>query len=204
MPLINLIQEQRQSVKATEAKIRILVFGVAGMGGLTVLATGWLLLQTGLLELRAASLEDRLKKVEPALQAIEANESEIGRLRPRLATLTKAQEGTGKWIDILDHLSRHTPEGVWLTDMRTSQSDPTRPVQVSIKGVGGSQDAIGAFLLRLQASERLERVALKFTQERVNALGEGIEFDVVTYVKGSALKEPEVEEGQTGQSGSQT
>lgn len=204
MPLINLIQEQRQSVRKTEARVRALVFGVAGMGGLTFVVAGWFLLQTGLLELRADSLEDKLKKVEPALTAIESNERAIGQLRPRLATLTKAQEGTGKWVDILDHLSRHTPQGVWLTDMRTSQSDPTKPVQISLKGVGGSQDAIGAFLLRLQSSERLERVALKFTQERVNALGEGIEFDVIAFVKGSALKEPEVEEGGNTSSGSQS
>jgi len=186
MPLINLIQEQRLIVKQREQRTRLLT--LMAIGACAFLGAGYFTCQAAMLEAKARGLSSQIAKLEPTVKQVDTNQKEIGKLTPRLTTLVSAQKGTERWLKILDHLSRNTPDGVWLTTLRCTQADKTKPVVAQFNGTSGSQDTIGAFLLRLQSCSELDKVTLKFTQERVSSTGRGIEFEIVSDIVGTAEK----------------
>ncbi len=195
MPLINLIQEQRLVVKQREKQMRLLMLAAFSVGALSFVGAGYFTMEAAAFRGKTASLQQQVKKLEPTVKLVEQNQKEITRLRPRLTTLVSAQEGTQRWIQIFDHLSRNTPDGVWLTAVRCAAQDKKKPIGVQINGTSATQDAIGAFLLRLQSCPQLGKATLKFTQERVSSAGKGIEFQVDAEVAGSAEKADTAKDG---------
>lgn len=195
MPLINLIQEQRYSLKRGEAKARSLFLGFVGVTGLSVLMFGLLYFETDAARREASQLKANVKKVEPIVKAIDADELAYSQMSPRVKTLEDAQAITNKWVGILDHLATQTPKNTWLTSIRCSASDGTKPISVSFAGLSDKQDLVGELILRLQNSPHLENVSLRYTQEKVIEKGTGIEFEISVDIADSIeLKEKPKEE----------
>jgi Tfp pilus assembly protein PilN len=198
MPLINLIQEQRYSLKKGEAKARTLFMGFVGVSGLSVLMFGLLFFETDAAAKEAIGMQAKAKKVEPIVKRIEADELAYSRLSPRVQILEDAQAMTSKWVGILDHLATQTPQNTWLTGLRCVESDPTKPITISFSGLSDKQELVGELIMRLQNSADLENVALRYTQEKVVAQGTGIEFEIAADVAGSIEQKEKPKEDKGG------
>jgi Tfp pilus assembly protein PilN len=120
------------------------------------------------------------------MKKIEDNNAEIAKLEPRIQTLTKAQEATLQWSDILQHLRDNMPEGVWLTGVSCQKQNPNDPIAVSLKGMSTSQQAVGHLIIRIELCNDLESPELVFTQERRTENGKALEFEVKGQLAGSA------------------
>jgi len=185
MPLINLIQEQRMLVKAGERRSHVLLMASVGIGALAFLGAGYFTFEASRLNAAANTLEQLKAKLEPTMKLVDANNAEIGKLKPRLETLEQAQKNTEKWTQILQHLTKNTPSGTWLTAIKAAQQDKTKPLIVTVNGLSGSLEAVGMFQLRLEACEQLENASLKYTQERMGDGGKQIEFEIQAELVGS-------------------
>ena len=185
MPLINLIQEQRLAAKKSERKNHVLLMTCAGVGALAFLGVGYFMFETSRLNAKADTLEQLKVKLEPTIKQVDFNNTEIGKLKPRLETLLQAQKNTEQWSQILDHLTKNTPSGTWLTSIKASQQDKTKPLVVTVTGLSGSLEAVGMFQIRLEACEQLENASLKYTQERFADNGKQIEFEIQSELVGS-------------------
>lgn len=178
MPTINLIYEQRVLKRQREQRSRMMVMTTLGLAGMMALVSGYLMFESARFTIQSAQLEARREKLKDAMAAVERNKEAIAELQPRLTTLEAAQKDTERWSRLMAHLTTNTPTGVALTNLKCSQSDPTKGIQVLFNGRSVSQDAVGAMILRIDASEDVENVQLRFTQERVVEGGTAIEFEV--------------------------
>lgn len=185
MPHINLIHEQRASIRRREAQARAGLLVFACSVGLTAIGSGFLLLQQQAARGEEDRLRAELRRLEPIAKQIEANGVEAGRLAPRVKTLEDARLATDRWRRILEHLAVNTPRETWLTYLRSTADDPTKPVEVKVSGMGMAQAPIGELLLRTQNCPDLENVTLGYTEERVTSNVKAIQFEFGANVTGT-------------------
>lgn len=185
MPFINLIQEVVIAEKRERKRARIALGCFVVAIGLAVGANGFCILQGDQLDGDIAELKKEADKHQAMLTRIEQNRHEMLDLAPRLRTLSNAQIMTHRWGTILEHLSKQTPPGAWLSNVRCSSNDATKPIQLSFQGISTRQELVGEFMLRLQACAELQNVNLKFTGEKIASSGKGIEFDISAELAGT-------------------
>lgn len=193
MPYVNLIQEQWLGTQANERKARSFFFVFVGTLAVSAAAYGFLSMETLLVGRQAESILAQNKKNQPLVTQIEQNGKELAELTPRLKTLEDAGVMTGRWDRILNSLTMQTPQSAWLTGLRCSSADPTKPIQVTFLGIAASQTPIGEFILRLQNLSDLDNVNLKFTNEKLVATTKAIEFQVESDLAGTAEQKVKTE-----------
>ena len=200
MPLVNLIQEQRLAAARAERKTRVLFFSFVGSVVASVFAVGAISFRTDQLKREEAQLLALAARLKPLKGQIAKADAEKAKLTPRLKTLEDAQVATNRWSNVLRHLSTNTPARTWLTSIRSKvETDPTKPIEISLVGMSAAQEPVGEFMLRTQNAEDLEAVNLRYTQEKATAGGgKAIEFEVAAQIVGSAEPKPveEVKEGE--------
>jgi Tfp pilus assembly protein PilN len=188
MPHINLIHEQRSSIRRKEAQARAGLMLFVTAVGLTAVGSGGLLLQSQAVRWEQDRLQAELARLAPIAKQIDDNAVEKDRLAPRLKTLEDARRATDRWRRILDHVSTNTPKEAWLLTLRAVADNPVQPVSVTFNGMAMAQAPIGELLLRTQNCPDLKDVHLVYTEERVNNRTKGIQFEFVANVAG---EEPE-------------
>jgi Tfp pilus assembly protein PilN len=199
MPLINLIQEQRLSNRREEARSRLFFMSFVGSAVASAAAFGFFLYKTDAAQGELSQLQAKNQKMAPMLRQIEQNNKLISTLQPRLATLENAQKMTARWNTILDHLVVNIPDQTWLTAIRCQSQDATKPIEISFVGLSANQELVGDLMLRLQGCAEFDGLNLKYTQEKVVAQGNGIEFELSGSLAGSAEQKPVDEAKQEGQ-----
>lgn len=193
MPLINLIQEQQSGSRLRERKARAYFLAFAGILSASVMGFGYFWVETDRAQREQDTLKKQVARLEPMVKAIDSNNAQLSILSPKLTTLEDAQVSTDRWIKILEHLTRNTPQDVWLTNVRCVATDPTKPVALTLIGISTSQDSVADFLIRLQASPDLVNVTLKLTQEKFVDSKKAIEFEVAAELQGTEPEKPKAE-----------
>lgn len=186
MPFINLIQEQRLQAKRTENQSRLFFLSFVSCAGLSFCIFAFLMFQNEMLKSEENRLISKAEKLAPLVKRISTDEEQYAELKPRLDTLQNAQVVTGRWSRILDHLTRQTPDQTWLSSIRCTASDDTKPVAVTFEGMSNQQLLIGDFIERLQACPDLTNVNLKYTMEKAVANSRAIDFEIDSEITGTA------------------
>jgi len=194
MPLINLIQEQRLAIKRSEAKARTFFFGFAAVAVASVGSYGFLIFESEKAQGQVGRLKNLLRSNQPLVDKIEQNKKDAGTMGPKLKTLADAQLMTDRWNRILHHVCTQTPQHAWLTSMRASVGDPTKPIAVSFLGMANGQAPIGEYMQRLQNLSDLDAVTLKYSQEKMMVGYRAIEFEISAEITGTAEQKPITEE----------
>lgn len=196
MPLVNLIQEQRMTIRQREQQVRMLLLGVLGIGAVSFLTAGYFTFEAVRYNLNSDALVAQKEKLKPLIQDLDSKEHMIAAMAPRVTTLATAQQKTAQWYSILTHLTTNTPEGIWLTEVKCSQPAPDKPTEVSISGLSTTQESVGIFIMRLEASPELENVQLKYTQEKQGQNTRSTQFELSAILVDKDKKEEgPVEEG---------
>jgi Tfp pilus assembly protein PilN len=199
MPLINLIQEQRLATLKNEKASRLFFITFAASAALSVVGLGFLTFLKESADSEESSLKAKAQKLQPLLDEIANYESEYGKLSPRVTTLVNAQETTSRWNRVLTHLSTQTPTETWLTNIRASQPDLKKPVQIAFVGLSARQELIGELILRLQGCTDLTDVGLKFSQEKNIQFGRQLEFEVNAGLDGTVEEKERNETKKEGE-----
>jgi Tfp pilus assembly protein PilN len=194
MPVINLIQEQRQALHTMEQRARIAFLTLVGTGIAGAFGYGILLLQGEALKTEKGRLENDLARTRPVLAEIDDNEKLQAQLTPELSTLQDAQKQSDRWAHILRHLSTQTPPNTWLTALQASSLQGDKPTSLVIQGTARSQQPIGEFILRFENEPDLTNVALHFTQEKRSSKNRAVDFEIGADIAGSEEEKPVVKE----------
>jgi Tfp pilus assembly protein PilN len=187
MPLINLIAQERERIRQLRGRTRAIGFVWVGVIILVAVAYGGLSLYVASMESQTRDMQAEITKLEPVLRDVELTRQKLGSLSPQISSLKSAQTDTTRWQRILAHLSANAPSNFWVTGVRTAErSNPKAPITVSINGVAATQELVGEFMLRLNQCIDLDKVELRFTQERMlNAFMSGVDFEVGAALKGT-------------------
>lgn len=200
MAVINLIAQEQHLRRMAERKTRMLGLGWLATGALVGVGWAGLLMYTGALTFQMARIEEQMVKLRPTVQQLKQAQAELGALQPLVSTLQNARKDTGRWQQLFQHFTQHTPNGCFLTGAELGKrADPKKPLEITLKGVAENQQQVGEFMLRLNQHPELEQIRLDYTQER--ALSEqrvAVEFQITAYIKGTAQAEPEKKEEQSG------
>lgn len=190
MPHINLIHEQRASMRRREAQARSGLMIFVGSVGLTAVASGVLLVQSQVLHAEEERFQAELRRLEPIAKQINENNDEDAQLVPRVKTLSDARQDSNRWQRILEHLTTNTPKDTWMLSVRSQAEDPAQPVKVIFNGMSTAQAPIGELLLRTQNCGDLKGVALSFTEERQNNSRKAIQFEFAATVASNEDDKP--------------
>ena len=196
MPLINLIHEQRLAARRSDRKSKTLFLTfvgamLAGAGGFVVGS-----FEADRLHDEEASLQAQIERAKPLIAKTEENLRLTADLTPRLNTLEDAQKTTERWGRVLSYLTTQTPPQAGLTAIRCQGADPKRPIMVSFGGVALAQEPVGELILRLQNSDDLSNLTLKFTQEKLIDQAKATEFLVEADLAGTEPKKSLEEEAK--------
>ncbi len=186
MPYVNLIQEQRLAAQANERKARSFFSVFVGALVVSGLAFGFLTMDALIISHQANRIEIENKRNAPIEKQIDQNGKDLADMTPRMKTLQDAATVTERWDRILTHLTVQTPQTTWLTGIKCSASDATKPIQVSFSGIASAQTPIGEYIMRLQNERDLDNVNLKFTNEKLVAESKAIEFQIDSDIVGTA------------------
>ena len=192
MPYINLIQEQRQEARKNESRARMFFLSFVGSLVMGAGVFGFLMFEQELLKLEESELQHKAQRLQPLAKRIDSNLATYAELQPRLTTLENANLATGHWSRILDHVSKTTPPNTWLTALRCTSSDPTKPTEVIFAGLSDKQELVGDFMLNLQSCVDLTNVHLNFTRPKLTNLTRNIEFEIGSEIEGSAEAKPDI------------
>lgn len=188
MPFINLIAEQRLAAKKEEQKAKMFFMTFVSTAGLSLAAFAFFLIRAESLDNQEADLKAQALKAVPLINKIEEVQARYTDLGPRLKTLEDAQKTTQRWNNVLQHVAKTIPDNTWLTTLRATTPDPTKPISIGFVGMTDRQELVGEFMLRLQQCTDLEKVELKFTQEKVITNYRLIEYQVDAELAGTAEK----------------
>lgn len=198
MPLVNLIQEQRNARRARERQTRMVLMAIIGVGAVSFLTAGIFTFEQIKWNLRIGELTAQKTKLQPLMDELETKNLEIGSLEVRRNTLTGAQKDSERWSRLLEYLGSQTPDGVMITDLKSAPpSDPKQPIGLNISGLSVDQTQVGQFMVRLEASDDLEGVTLKYTQEKVGPNNKSTQFEVNAIISGTGKQESTATEAKT-------
>ncbi len=200
MPYINLIQEERLAALQVEKRARVFFGTFVGSLALVVCAFGYFFFRAASLADEESALRAQAAKAQPLISQIEENKKMQSELEPRVQTLQDAQAMTGKWGTVLEYLTTQTPPQTWLTSLRATVADASKPIGLTFAGLSDRQELVGDYILRLQSCKELENVQLRFTAEKPVAASRAIEFEIGSDLAGTAIKSRSAEEGEKEES----
>ena len=125
--------------------------------------------------------EQELTRLKPALDRLAQVEQARLSLKPKLATLDKAQSDTMKWHEVLVSLRRTVPQRAWLTSLNVEGGREDAQT-VRLNGVTETQSLVGETMLRLNATKLYQSVDLHFTQSGKLGERDTVEFEVAAHL----------------------
>ncbi len=195
MAVINLIEQEQNTRRTLERKVRLIGlswFGVVAFAGLVWAGS---MVYLGIMGAQLARTQQEIQKLQPAVKQLQQARAELGALQPMVTTLQDARKETGRWRYLFQHLSMQMPEGSYLTNAELGKrSDPKQPMEIVLRGISRTQENVGLLMLRLNQHPELEAIRLDYTQERTMSDGPPVyEFQVTAQVKGTAVVEKKEE-----------
>ena len=123
---------------------------------------------------KVAHLEKQIEKHAEQLAQVEAYRATKAEIKQKLAVIDRLDASRSGPVRVLDELSVHTPERLWITKLDTNKG------KVSIEGMSLDNELVAIFItalndsayfrdVELEETELLERDKLKLNQFRLKA-----------------------------------
>lgn len=186
MILINLLpyREERRKRRKTAFFVGL---GLAAVAGAALVGAGMVLLQqmTATQASRNQFLTSEIGKLDSQIKDIANLKAEIESLKSRQRAVEDLQADRNTPVHLLNELARHTPEGVYLTEIR--QVDKV----VTIKGIAQTNERVSEFLRNAARNsewlDKPELVEIKIANLSTNSRDQKRLFDFSMKV---SIKEP--------------
>jgi Tfp pilus assembly protein PilN len=186
MPIVNLIQEQRNARRAQEQQGRLILLVIAAAGVVSFLTAGFFTFEKVRHTLRYGELQRLKEELTPKMDELDKIQGSIGGLQVRMDTLKDAEKDTVRWSGLLTYLGTNTPDGVLVSDVRSNMApDATIPTAFTVTGLSVDQNRVADFMLRLQSAPQLQGVVLRYTQEKVGPNNRSTQFELGASLEGT-------------------
>lgn len=189
---INLLPSRNRvrGISGSESRWFLLALGLAlavlaGMGAREIV-------QSGTLEKRLEEISndrDRLvseqNSASTAVGRLSALADEKAALQARLDALAAVQQGRRSWSELLVRISRLTPQGLWLTAVKSivADGDGQLPVVLRIEGKALSHERISELLGTLERDSDFQQLELISTEKGTYLDREVVDFTLSCKVR---------------------
>jgi Tfp pilus assembly protein PilN len=174
---INMISSRRAEHLRMLRWVRALGLATAVVGAGVVMANIFVRAQIFATGASLRGVEQELTRLKPALDRLAQVEQARESLRPKLATLDKAQADTMRWHQVLVSLKRTVPTRAWLTSLNVEGGREDAQT-VRLNGITETQSMVGETMLRLNATKLYQSVDLHFTQSGKLGERDTVEFEL--------------------------
>jgi type IV pilus assembly protein PilN len=156
---INLLPVREARRKATVRQQMILL--AASLIGAVVLSAGvhaWVRASIGAAQGRVASLQRQLDQYKPQQQQVDEFKAKKAAIEQKLAVIDRLERSRSGPVRIMDELSNHIPDRIWLTDLNADNG------KIHLAGMSLDNELVASFLSRLEDSPYFARVELDSTE----------------------------------------
>lgn len=172
---INLLPVREARRKADLRQQALLLVGtLVGSLALSGAVHAWMLARGVAARSQTKALEKEIEKFSTQLQQVEDFRRKKSEIEKKLAVIDRLDRSRSGPVHVLDELATHTPERVWLTNVRSQDG------VLSIEGMSLDNELVALFLtalndspyfdgVELEESELVERDRLKLNSFKVKA-----------------------------------
>jgi type IV pilus assembly protein PilN len=172
---INLLPVREARRKADLRQQALLLVGtLVGSLALSGAVHAWMLARGVAARSQTKALEKEIEKFSTQLQQVEDFRRKKSEIEKKLAVIDRLDRSRSGPVHVLDELATHTPERVWLTNVRSQDG------AISIDGMSLDNELVALFLtalndspyfdaVELEESELVERDRLKLNSFKVKA-----------------------------------
>ena len=172
---INLLPVREARRKADLRQQALLLVGtLVGSLALSGAVHAWMLARGVAARSQTKTLEKEIEKFSTQLQQVEDFRRKKSEIEKKLAVIDRLDRSRSGPVHVLDELATHTPERVWLTNVRSQDG------ALSIDGMSLDNELVALFLtalndspyfdaVELEESELVERDRLKLNSFKVKA-----------------------------------
>lgn len=132
------------------------------------------------------------KSLQDVVVKLEELENQKSLFERKIRVITQLQSRQENAVIILDQLSRHLPNWIWLTELSFSA------LEVRIKGRAVSNNLIADYIFNLEESEYFRNVNLISSTQRRVRNNQYLEFSLTAVFVGPSLTSPDSEEQTEG------
>lgn len=197
MPTINMIANRRTEKRRQEQNVRKLIYGISAEVGCLIIAISVLSVRQLTVRGHEVDLTAQMQNLQPKVNKIQALQTQIAELQPKVRTLDGAKEDTLFWYSNLYGITASLPDKTWFTSLgiggaggapgAAAGADPT----ISITGMTLNQAMVGEAMLRMNQSPGMDHVVLAFVQQQKTGSTDTVAFQMTAHLKpepGAAAK----------------
>lgn len=156
---INLLPVREARRKAgVRQQMMVLAAALIGAVVVSIGVHSWVLGSISSAKGRVAALEKQLEKYKPQQQQVEAFKKKKAEIEQKLAVIADLERQRSGPVHIMDELSSHIPERVWLTTVAADRG------KVSLGGMSLDNELVALFLTALSDSPYFANVELESTE----------------------------------------
>jgi len=158
---INLLPVREEKRKADLRQFGLLLAGTfAGSIVLAGMAHTKLIADVAGTRSSLADLQREIDKFKPQLEQVERYRATKQAIEAKLAVIERLERSRSGPVHMLEELSLHAPERLWLTNLEAEQG------QMSVKGMSLDNELVALFMTSLGSSRYFENVELKETEAK--------------------------------------
>jgi Tfp pilus assembly protein PilN len=133
------------------------------------------------------------KSLQDVVAKLEELEEQRNLFERKIRVITQLQSRQENAVIIMDELSRHLPNWIWLTELTFSAQ------QIQVKGRAVSNNLIADYIFNLEESHHFRNVNLISSQQRRVRTNQYLEFILTSVFVGPSLASPASEEATEGE-----
>jgi type IV pilus assembly protein PilN len=153
----------REARRKAGVRQQVMVLAVALIGALVVSAGvhTWMLGSISAAKGRVATLDKQLEQYKPQQQQVEQFKAKKAEIEQKLAVIADLERRRSGPVHIMDELSNHIPERVWLTNLAADSG------KIALGGMSLDNELVALFLTALNDSPYFANVELESTELRL-------------------------------------
>jgi type IV pilus assembly protein PilN len=156
---INLLPVREARRKAgVRQQLVLLAAGLIGAVVLSVAVHSWTLGSLALARGRVAALNAQLEQYKPQQEQVAQFKAKKAEIEQKLAVIENLERSRSGPVHIMDELSNHIPDRVWLTDLNADNG------KIALGGMSLDNELVALFLTALNDSPYFANVELESTE----------------------------------------
>jgi type IV pilus assembly protein PilN len=150
----------REARRKAGVRQQLMVLAAALIGAVVVSAGvhSWMLSSISSAKGRVAALEQQLEQYKPQQQQVEAFKKKKAEIEQKLAVIADLERQRSGPVHIMDELSDHIPDRVWLTELTADGG------KIALGGMSLDNELVALFLTALNESPYFANVELESTE----------------------------------------
>lgn len=150
----------REARRKAGVRQQVMMLAVALIGALVVSAGvhSWMIGSIASAKSRVTALDKQLAQYKPQQEQVEQFKAKKAEIEQKLSVIANLERSRSGPVHIMDELSNHIPDRVWLTNLAADSG------RIALGGMSLDNELVALFLTALSDSPYFDRVELESTE----------------------------------------